>query len=102
MSSGAEGPVFETQPQVQAGYWYLFVLPVLLLALVVVLVVRSPSVYWVLPAVTALVAIVATYRVRRTTTHLSTVLWLVVALGADVGAVLWLVPLMNSGLRTPF
>lgn len=104
MTSNRDGsrPIFDSQPQLQAGYWYLYILPVLLLAFLVAVLVKFPSVYWMFPGLTALLAIFGTYRIRITTTYQSTLIWLVVVLGANVGMFVWLVPVVQRDLVPPF
>jgi len=96
------GALFETQVQLRAGHWYVYVLPVLMVAASLALVVKTPSAYWVLPLLTAALAAYANYKTRSTRTYRDTLIWLLVLFCSLVGMFLWLIPPLQNNMNPPF
>lgn len=101
-ANNSHRPIFESQPQLQAGHWFTYVLPGLLLLACVALVVKSPSAYWIFPAATATLAMYATHQVRWATTYVGLLIWLLITLVANIGMFLWILPLIKHNLVPPF
>lgn len=94
----SDGPVFEREVQLRSGHWSAYALPALVIAASAVLAVRDPSAYWMGPAALALLAVLANWRTRSTTTRAATLGWLGVLLCSSVGMLVLLTVPWNDGI----